>query len=313
MVFDAVVDGEFGAGVLGRGGGEFGGEGGEGSAAPGGGGGVEADVQGGADDLQVPGQGECFAEQCAAFVLAAGVAKASAERFSDEGRREIRAPLIRYVNRYTGEEFELEEVDLTLVLEAETTLLDNPFKANRTIVRVTLKALEKYGSYARANEWLGVAHLFPHSADNLAGFFSGYLALEPWYSTTYVDWFVRVPESHWGALDWVAAHAARPLANVFLLEGAARVLRTWLESGQTVPKVSIAASILAMRAPEYCRTVVWERASTTMDPLLLRTFALALATAGADRGRVRSVASQDERNFLLVRYLQSRDWRLSTR
>ena len=155
-------------------------------------------MQGGADDLQVPGQGECFAEQCAAFVLAAGVAKASAERFSDEGRREIRAPLIRYVNRYTGEEFELEEVDLTLVLEAETTLLDNPFKANRTMVRVTLKALEKYGSYARANEWLGVAHLFPHSADNLAGYFSGYLALEPWYSTTYVDWFVRVAESHWG-------------------------------------------------------------------------------------------------------------------
>lgn len=240
-------------------------------------------------------------------------AKASAERFSDEGRREIWAPLIRYVNRYTGEESELEEVDLTLVLEAETTLLDNPFKANRTTVRVTLSALEKYGSYERANEWLRVAHLLPHSADNLAGFFSGYLALEPWYSTTYVDWFVGVAESHWGALDWVAAHAARPLANVFLLEGAERVLRTWLGSGQTVPKVSIAASILAMRAPEYCRTVVWERASTTMDPLLLRTFALALATAGADRGRVRSVASQDERNFLLVRYLESRDWRLSTR
>src|SRR5665647_2181335 len=76
LAFDAVGECEVGAGVSGRGVGEFGGEGGEGSAAPGGGGGVEADVQGGADDLQVSGQGECFAEQCSAFVFAAGVVRA---------------------------------------------------------------------------------------------------------------------------------------------------------------------------------------------------------------------------------------------
>ena len=72
MAFDAVGDGEVGAGVVSLGCGEFGGECGKGSAAPGSTGGVEADVQRGADDLQVPGQSECFAEQGPAFVLAAG-------------------------------------------------------------------------------------------------------------------------------------------------------------------------------------------------------------------------------------------------
>src|SRR5665647_2954438 len=80
VAFDAVGDGEVGAGVAGGGGGEFGGECGEGSAASGGAGGVEAHVQGGAGDLQVPGQGERFAEQGAAFVAARSAVAAVSAR-----------------------------------------------------------------------------------------------------------------------------------------------------------------------------------------------------------------------------------------
>ena len=61
MLFDAVGEGQVGAGVAGCGVGEFGAERGEGSAASGCAGRVEPDVQGVAEDLQVAGQGECFA------------------------------------------------------------------------------------------------------------------------------------------------------------------------------------------------------------------------------------------------------------
>lgn len=61
MAFDAVDEGQVGAGVAGFGVVEFGAERGEGLAAAWCGGGVEPDLQFGADDLQVAGQCEGFA------------------------------------------------------------------------------------------------------------------------------------------------------------------------------------------------------------------------------------------------------------
>ena len=73
VVGGGVDEGEVGAGVGGFGVGEFGAELGDCSGASGCGEGVDADVEFVADDLEVGGGAECFAEQGACFVVSAGV------------------------------------------------------------------------------------------------------------------------------------------------------------------------------------------------------------------------------------------------
>lgn len=221
--------------------------------------------------------------------------------------REIQIPWREVItDDYSGESDV--EPDFDVLERLERQILDDPRNQSRVLVSAVLRSLAKYASFENVSEWLGAAHQFPASAEQLSSYLRAALSFDAIDRNVAALWWSEFASSSWGALRWVPSQLAMAFTGPSTPGPIVDVLRSWLRHSIDLQEVALASHHLAKLDPQACRTSVAARLDHASDPLLLRVLALGLLQAGGAQPDAQRAVARDPRNLLLMRYLTASDW-----
>lgn len=198
--------------------------------------------------------------------------------------------------------------DPEALLRLEDEIIKSPLSTSRTIARAVLSSLTEHGLFGRHPEWLQIAHQLPHGADTLGRFIRGAMDSNPSVVDACADWFIHYVRSAWGKVNWVTTQYALAFPSASIPPPVREVLLNWLTVSSDLQQLGVAAQRISASEPGVARNLIRARTDRTNDPLILRTFALALLGAGEDRNAVRSLLTRDLHNRLLVKRLEGLSW-----
>ncbi len=226
-----------------------------------------------------------------------------------EDLREIEVPL-RLIggDEYGGEPLDF-ELDLDTLHSLEDVVLSSGGNIPRTVARAVLVSLTKTEEFSRHTEWQDRCHLFPHAAEAMGRYFRAAAEKSVVHWAELGDWFDQFEASAWGRSDWVSSQFALAFPAESLPPATRSVLLRWLQQSGNVQQVAIAVQRICSTDPVIGRNVIRARVDRTTDPLLLRLFALGLQLAGDSEADAEAILRRDPRNALLLRRMESRDWK----
>jgi hypothetical protein len=161
---------------------------------------------------------------------------------------------------------------------------------------------------------LEIAHEMPQSADSIGRYLR--FAAQPLGADSanraawdqLVAWFAHYQKQDWARVGWATSQFALMFPASLAHSETTEIWTEWLESGNQIQMVAIAAQRLAALDKSRCRDIIQGRMKHETDPVVLRVLALGYLTSGGDRRAVRAALDKDPRNVLVSKMLEARNW-----
>lgn len=162
-----------------------------------------------------------------------------------EDLKEIDVPWREHVaDEYTGETALLPDLDK--LEELESSILADPRRQLRPVVSAVLNSLARHGYFERAMDWMRAAIHIPASADRLAGYLRGAVAMDAITISSLADWFQDYERSAWGRVPWTTTTMADSFPEGSPPGVVVDIYRRWLTDTNDVLRLSTAMHKVAL-------------------------------------------------------------------